>query len=258
MAYVPPHLRNKRSSAAESEVGPKAPEPRLGERQTRTTSSSPIYSVDDVAGFLGCPRSSISTLTVAKSPSSEGLKQLERSQESEDDVLRAIILFSGQHPEWRSEHKILCKSNLHVLHKLAGPQLDQTDQTSPRSFTIDESGAEYPLFQEFPFMKNKFDFAGWWRIQNITFLAPGSAELVALFEKKFSVQDKRGHSTFSSSRNKPKARTEEAWRDSLRREWAVVTLVQNHARKDLPKVPPKVHSNAGNELQKDSMTETPS
>ncbi|KAL5511929.1 hypothetical protein ACEPAH_5147 [Sanghuangporus vaninii] len=252
MAYVPPHLRNRRQVASQSETGSKSLESRLSDRQSRVTSSNPTYSLDDIAGLFGCSKHCLSTLTVVKPLRSEEPNELEDSQKSEDDTLRAILLFDGQHPEWKSEHKFLCKSNLHVLHKLANVQLDQIDQSSTHSFAIDESSIEYPLFQQIPFLKNNFDFAGWWRIQSITFLAPRSAELIDLFEKKFSTQDKRGRNTFNSLRGNQKARSEEAWRDSLRRQWAVVALVQNHARKDLPEPAVQNCSNIRDEVLKDS------
>ncbi|KAL5490584.1 hypothetical protein ACEPAI_5417 [Sanghuangporus weigelae] len=252
MAYVPPHLRNKQHVTSQSEAGSKSLESRLSDRQSRIMLSNSTYSLDDIAGLLGCAKHCLSTLTVVKPLRSEETNELEDIQKSEDDTLRALLLFDGQHPEWKNEHKVLCKSNLHVLHKLTNVQLDQIDQSSTHSFAIDESSIEYPLFQQLPFLKNNFDFAGWWRIQSITFLAPRSAELIALFEKKFSTQDKRGRNTFNSPRGSQKARTEEAWRDGLRRQWAVVALVQNHARKDLPEPAVENCSNSSDEVPKDS------
>ncbi|OCB89650.1 hypothetical protein A7U60_g3127 [Sanghuangporus baumii] len=252
MAYVPPHLRNRRQVASQNETESKSLVSRLSYRQSRITSSNSTHSLDDIADLLGCSKHCLSTLTVVKPLRLEEPNELEDLQKSEDDTLRAILLFDGQHPEWKSEHKVLCKSNLHVLHKLANVQLDQIDQSSTHSFAIDESSIEYPLFQQIPFLKNNFDFAGWWCIQSITFLAPRSAELIALFEKKFSTQDKRGRNTFNSPRGSQKARSEEAWRDSLRRQWAVVALVQNHARKDLPEPAVKNCSNTRDEVPKDS------
>ncbi|KAL5528959.1 hypothetical protein ACEPAG_4933 [Sanghuangporus baumii] len=254
MAYVPPHLRSKQHVTSQSEAGSKSLESLLSDRQSRIMSSNSTYSLDDIAGILGCSKHCLSTLTVVKPFRSEETNELEDIQKSdlEDDTLRAILLFDDQHPEWKSERKILCKSNLHVLHELANVPLDQIDQSSTHSFPTDESSIEYPLFQQLPFLKNNFDFAGWWRIQSITFLAPGSAELIALFEKKFSTQDKRSRNTFNSPRGRQKARTEEAWRDSLRRQWAVVALVQNHARKDLPEPAVENCSNTSDEVPKDS------
>ncbi|EJD06096.1 uncharacterized protein FOMMEDRAFT_166375 [Fomitiporia mediterranea MF3/22] len=232
MAYVPPHLRNKQSLSSQVDSAPRS----LESLQTTAKSRSSLdrtYTSDDLASLLEITRNGLSTLTVATSAAAEQSEHTERGLD--DGILKAIVLFEGQHPEWQNNHKVLCKSNLQVLHTLIEDQKRSSDDDA-----VAEShalNADYPIFREIPFMKNKFEFVGWWKIDNVDFLAPGSAELVSLFEKKFGKQNEHKNSSpFSIQRHKPKARTEQAWRDGLSREWAVVKLVQNHTRKDSPEL----------------------
>ncbi|KAI5119527.1 hypothetical protein M0805_002549 [Coniferiporia weirii] len=221
MAYVPPHLKNRQGnlsglSGISNSIRP-------------TTTSSQFYSLHELSTHLDIPLSSFNTLTV--------------SPASPDDLL-AILLHEGQHPDWASAHKILCKSNLNVLRKIPTDRADNQDLVDIPD--TPSPSMEYPLFAEVPFFQHgsskKFEFAGWWRTTDVQFLEPNSKELIALFERKFGGQSppggrKRFSGAFanaSNQREQGKRRTEGAWKDSLTREWAVVSLERNEARKDSP------------------------
>ena len=233
MAYVPPHLRNKQSAASQADSTPRSLESLRKSLKRTSPASESLFNLDELAALLQCGYNDISTLTVSRSPETEHAEASERSLDNDD--LRAIVIFDGQHPDWKSDHKILCKSNLHILRKLTRDREDHREVADSNETSPVTPVKDYPLFRETPFKRWTFDFAGWWNIQNVEFLAPRSAELVALFDKKFNNQGRNGryqNQSFSAHRGKPKKRTEEAWRESLNREWAIVTLEQNHSRKD--------------------------
>ncbi|KAH8093300.1 hypothetical protein BXZ70DRAFT_393073 [Cristinia sonorae] len=124
--------------------------------------------------------------------------------------LRAIILFKDQHPDWSASHKIFCKSNLDLLR---GPQLEEKS---------------IPVFMELPFEK-KFEFNGYWKVKHVRWVQPNSPELVGYLNKKFNPPTTPSRAGRRSA-GKVVARTEEAWKKALEREWAIVTLEKDASR----------------------------
>lgn len=121
-----------------------------------------------------------------------------------DDTLAAIFVFTGEHPLYSATPpQILCKTSLHLLQ--------------PAQETAE---AQYPLFHSHEMgSRAAFEFAGWVRIVDVQYHAPHSAGLREILDAKW--KDKRG-------------RTEEAWKDSLGRMWAAVTLGKVEQRTDNP------------------------
>lgn len=231
MPYVPPHLRNRPGgdSASQADSSPRSLETL---QQSIKAQPSSFYTLDDICSLLGSDRSDLSTLTIARSSDTASMGQDTTSERDLDgDFLRGIVLHLDQHPEWKTDQKVLCKSNLHVLHDYdCSHEMRSTESAFCNSPAGDQS-TEYPLFEEVPFMRSKFEFAGWWRIKKVDMLAPRSPELIALFEKKFNKQNGRGLST---GRGKAKTRSEAAWHSSLTKTWAVISLERSHARNDVP------------------------
>jgi len=124
---------------------------------------------------------------------------------SDGETLAAIFVFAGEHPLYNdSPSQIFCKSNLHLLHT-----------QSP----IDSEN-EYPVFHSNELgSRAAFEFTGWVRIVDVQYHAPESDGLREMLGIKW--KNKRG-------------RTEEAWKESFGKTWAVVTLRKVEGRKDNP------------------------
>ncbi|KAK4507550.1 hypothetical protein PRZ48_001285 [Zasmidium cellare] len=95
-------------------------------------------------------------------------------------------------------------------------------------------------------------FDGWYQIDRLAFLNPGSPELVKMLEKKWTKTDRFGNA-------RPQERSEEKWKESLSHRWAVLKLrkdkvaekelgVPKIERLDLDPESPKVARKSVNEM----------
>jgi len=90
-------------------------------------------------------------------------------------------------------------------------------------------GKYFPVFSELPFSRS-YEFNGWFKVANVQWLQPESSELLRYLEKKFNP-------TSPSRKRFPKGgitRKEEAWKVTLSREWALVTLKRDSTRQEAP------------------------
>lgn len=246
MAYVPPYRRKDQNDSSSEGLRTQNPRPKW-----RITAKSHFYSPEEIGSISACSVKSLNTLTVStishQSPpdavgvdpspssqiSSETIeKEIKQKSVTEDDngrdTLRCVIIYNDQHPEWDSDHKIFCKSNLHALPQSSGSSEEDNE-------TIRE--IELPVYQEVPFMfgdtkqGSRYEFIGWWKLKDVEYLEPHSRRLVDYFKLKFNSQVKK------YQRRTVKKRSEEAWEAGLAMKWALITLEQNHSRKDLPITP---------------------
>lgn len=223
-SYVPPHLRKLRTQGGETTALPQlTASPTSGNRTS-------FYTLDEICTQLGGSHNTIGE-SAADPPS-----------------VSRFIVHDGQHPEWPP--KLFCKTNLALL-----PNLDTA--------SAEAKEREYPVFEQIPFhtSQQKFEFSGWWKIAAIRYLEPNSEELIAMHTKKATIHT----TTRASSRsmkytkiNQPegKARTEQAWKDSLSRSWAVISL-EKTPRTDNPMDDTGPSSAAGAPLKPCDLLDTP-
>lgn len=222
MSYVPPHLRNKisASDASTSTVTPSARTNSGSASSPRPPLPSSTFYTDLELGTALGGVYHLHTLTCAP----------------QSDDLTAIVIHEGQNREWTSPDKrVLCRTHLDILKTNVG--------TGP-------SEKEYPVFVQVPMFKGKgarYEFEGWFRIVQVDYLLPGNEshqqELMTLLEKKFAAPassstfrgSRGGHrgSSFSAAReDRSVRRSNQAWQESFKTEWAVLKFERNKEKKD--------------------------
>ena len=119
-----------------------------------------------------------------------------------------MILFRDANPRWETDQIIFTKSNLEVLPSLANEDDPPEESTEGRAIeetlengTSEQSNSAYAqgnqtepvaiFAQEGQFQAGRaYKFRGWYKIERLTFLEPGSPELVRMLQQKFSMVDK--------------------------------------------------------------------
>ena len=220
--YIPPHMRAKAGSSTSSDSPTQAPErdPARG------------YSYDELANQFDCT-AKLGTLNSASQDGKDG---------SSEAPLSFIIIFKDQHPEWPP--MVFCKSNLHLLPSPSITDIDEksqilppnddkiaapTVQTGESSMRLSAKANEknelaIPIFTQIRMRPPTFVYEGARSIKSITYIEPGSGELIRLLDLKFSPQQKE--------------RTPERWQESLSMKWAVIEMGELEEGKN-PMVPLK-------------------
>ena len=188
------------------------------------------YSYDEITNQFDC-KAKLGTLNSAGQDSDNG---------STSKTLAFVIIFKDQHPEWPS--KIFCKSNLHLLPSTVTSDLEEKSQKlppnddkiaeptgrtsesslNPVAKTDDKHRLPIPVFTQIRMRPPTFVYEGARSIKSITYIEPGSAELIRLLDMKFGPQQKE--------------RTPERWYESLSMKWAVIEMDELEEGKD-PMVP---------------------
>ena len=206
--YIPPHLRGASKSST------------LSDSSTPTPERDPAkgYSYEEVSNQFEC-KAKLGTLNSASEDGVNGSTQ---------QSLSFIIVFKDQHPEWPP--KIFCKSNLNLLPTMLAPSIDaeaKASASSDSSITArisqatespmspgTQAGGDHvspiPIFTQFQARPPTFLYDGVRSIKSVTYLQPGSPELIELLNRKFGSQRKE--------------RTSESWQSSLSTKWAVVEM----------------------------------
>lgn len=202
--YIPPHMRRTLNTPTSSSN----PHDQTSERDPATG-----YTSDEIATQFSCT-TALSTLN---------------STDHDNNSLSFILVFAHQHPEWPP--KIFCKSNLHLLPsppkhpdidaKNAQPSASQETDTAPGS-PIHNQGLSIPIFTQTQTQPPRFLYAGARALKSVTYVQPGSAELIRMLDMKFSPLGK--------------ARTPEKWQASLSVQWAVLEMGEVEGGKN-PMVP---------------------
>lgn len=77
-----------------------------------------------------------------------------------------------------------------------------------------------------------YRFEGWFNIERLAFLEPGSPELIRMLDQKWTKTDRRGNAITETRRP-------ENWRESMRMRWAVIKLAKDE-KTDKERGPPNV------------------
>ncbi|KAL8935707.1 MAG: hypothetical protein Q9216_005295, partial [Gyalolechia sp. 2 TL-2023] len=111
--YVPPHLRGQQPSASSSTTLPKKRDPSDG------------YTPSEIANQFNLS-SKPGTLNAS---------------DNDPGKLAFVLVYKDQHPDWETERKLLCKTNLHLLSSSPAPdsQTQSKDNAAP-SGTVNEAG----------------------------------------------------------------------------------------------------------------------
>lgn len=195
----------------------KSSTPSDGQTQTPERDPSKGYSYDEISNQFDC-KAKLGTLNSAGRDGDDGTVQ---------EALSFIIIFKDQHPEWPP--KIFCKSNLHLLLSTSAPDIEATAQTSALNDDIaapivqnSESpvtpviqvdikhGSPIVVFSQIQTRPPMFLYDGSRSIKSITYLQPGSPELIEMLYMKFGPERKE--------------RAPESWQSSLSMKWAVVEM----------------------------------
>lgn len=248
MSYVPPHLRKRTAGNDNPETSPISPSAPTPQKSGRQWTTQKFYTLDDLVVHTGTRHN-----TLLPDPSCP-------------TRLLAIMLFKDQHPDWTTKRQIFVKSNLDLLNQFRPEDwkqvcaldrhvvVDTSSEVQKEPAAVDEATVvqgpgdsestdksapqSIPLFVEIPFGKtrNTFEFEGYWHILSVQWLQPHSPELITQLERKFNPTSptKPKRSFGRKAEHRPVERTEKAWKDSLEREWAVVTLEKDLSRLDPP------------------------
>ncbi len=220
--YIPPHMRGTSKSSTPSD----------GQTQIPERDTSKGYTYDEISNQFDC-RAKLGTLNSAGRDGDDGTVQ---------ESLSFIIIFKDQHPEWPP--KIFCKSNLNLLPPTSDPGIEVTTQTS----ALNDSGIAAPIvqssespvipviqvdlkhgppiaiFSQIQTRPPRFLYDGVRCIKSITYLQPGSPELIDTLYMKFGPERKE--------------RAPDSWQSSLSMKWAVVEMGELEEGKN-PMVPLK-------------------
>lgn len=206
--YIPPALRGKTSNN-DHDIPP-------GQK---------LFTPDEIAEHFGYPATAtekstdpvadaqgdVETTEGDKNPTTRQRGTLNTTYDDQDK-LAYIVLFHHANPMWKTKSEIFCKTNLDLL---------------PEPSTLTSSENDKPAYEKsYPvFMQRKrlngddlrgIGFYGYYGIQTVRYLEAESEELVEYLQVKFG---ERG-------------RDREAWKKSLSKKWAVVTMGRDEDRKD--------------------------
>lgn len=216
MAYVPPHLRNKINATAPAKQRDSSPD-----QHSPAEIRNHFWPTPEPGGEA-CADS----------------KTLHASAASPDS-LAYVLLFEGANPQWPTHHIIFTKTSLDLLptHLIDPPDGDsQADNSQRRDSmarvdppTVSELASEaqaiqpIAVFEQVRLQAKKgrsFTFAGWFRVQRVALLEPGSPALVRMLEQKWTKKDRYGNPV-------PIKRDTAGWKASLAHRWAVVKMIKD-------------------------------
>ncbi|KAI4186298.1 MAG: hypothetical protein L6R41_003568 [Letrouitia leprolyta] len=160
---------------------------------------------------------------------------------SDDDPgkLAFVLIFKDQHPDWETEGKLFCKTNLQLLsstlasarpNDTAAPSATATEahivlKADPQSIIASSTSPSkaseglIPVFTQRvnshsytykPKQQDPFTFTGYYKLCSLTHLPPRGPALITLLDRKFSLLGKK--------------RTPESWNASLSLEWGIVSF----------------------------------
>ena len=134
---------------------------------------------------------------------------------SSPDSLAFVMLFHGANPRWATDHILFVKSNLHLLRtETVHVEETATPHKLPESVAVFEQRSHT--------RPARFQFVGYYKVTNVDFLSPRTADLVRMLEQKWTKKDRHGNVSQIE-------REGEAWKRSLNQTWAVVKFEKDEA-----------------------------
>ena len=238
--YLPPHLRNKEPAA--SELGGPEQVTNFSAAWAETSQerhNDNLYTVREIHVHFWGKEAAYEDTHSATLHASKG----------NPDTLSWMLLFNGANPKWQENGVIFVKSNLDLLPAIKEPSLStanpdnsaktqlagqeatgeagEKNENTPaaKQTTTSQLNEGFPV-DHFPVAiftqstrhaDRSFKFDGWYKVNRLQLLEPGSEELVRMLNKKWEKIDRYGKVV-------PRRRDPSKWQESMSYRWAVIKM----------------------------------